>query len=81
MTKTPIEFYYLPACPPCERTKPEALKAAEATGVDIVFINAKTRDKEALTAKGVTVAPTINNGKRLIKGEQSYDRLVRFFAE
>ncbi|MGW5735752.1 MULTISPECIES: hypothetical protein [Streptomyces] len=76
-----ITFYYLPDCAPCEATKPHALKAAEETGQDILFKNARNVEPFVLKAKGITIAPTIDNGHRLIKGEQSLDRLVRFFAE
>ncbi|MEU9603663.1 thioredoxin domain-containing protein [Streptomyces sp. NPDC048057] len=76
-----IKFYYLPDCGPCEATKPLAITAAERTGKDILFINAQTRSPEDLAAEGVTIAPTICNGQRKIKGEQSLDRLLRFFGE
>ncbi|MFD8142595.1 hypothetical protein [Streptomyces sp. NPDC059708] len=79
--KQVITFFYLPDCPPCEKTKPLALKAAEATDRNILFVNARTVDPGVLKAKGVTIAPAIDNGERVIKGEQSYDRLVRFFRE
>ncbi|MFD0374687.1 hypothetical protein [Streptomyces sp. NPDC127112] len=77
----PITFYYLPDCPPCEKTKPEALRAAMDTGRDILFVNARTRAPEALADLGVTSAPTICNGTRQIRGGQTYDRLTRFFEE
>ncbi|MFF4927444.1 hypothetical protein ACFY2H_00770 [Streptomyces griseofuscus] len=76
-----IKFYYLPNCTPCEATKPRAIEAAELTHHDILFINAQTRAPEDLASEGVTVAPTISNGIRTIKGEQTVERLVRFFQE
>ncbi|MFF3673584.1 hypothetical protein ACFYYS_06280 [Streptomyces sp. NPDC002120] len=76
-----ITFYYLPDCAPCEATKPHALKAAEVTGKDILFKNAVTVPPNVLQAKGITIAPSIDNGERIIKGEQGFDRLVRFFEE
>ncbi|MEU5299767.1 hypothetical protein ACH4YO_07860 [Streptomyces noursei] len=76
-----IKFYYLPDCAPCEATKPRAIQAAQQAGKDILFINAQTRAPEDLHAEGVTIAPTISNGVRTIKGEQTLDRLVRFFEE
>ncbi|MEU3599620.1 hypothetical protein ABZ714_12975 [Streptomyces sp. NPDC006798] len=76
-----IRFYYLPDCAPCEVTKPLAIVAAERTGRDILFINSQTRSPEDLASAGVTVAPTICNGARKIKGEQTLDRLLRFFGE
>lgn len=76
-----IRFYYLPDCDPCAATKPRAIKAAELTGHDITFINAQTRSPEDLHSEGVTIAPTICNGARKIKGAQSQERLVRFFEE
>ncbi|MCM1967237.1 hypothetical protein [Streptomyces sp. G1] len=76
-----VERVDLPDCEPCEKTKPLALKAAEATDRAIRFINARTVDPNILTAKGIKVAPAIDNGSRVIKGEQTYGRLVRFFEE
>ncbi|MEU3690493.1 hypothetical protein [Streptomyces narbonensis] len=76
-----IKFYYLPDCTPCENTKPRAILAAQQVGQDILFVNAQTRAPEDLAAEGVTIAPTICNGIRKIRGEQQLDRLVRFFEE